>query len=446
MTSVYSKDLQIFNAAQFKDSVSEKDAANLYFTFGRVSPWANEANPDQANTSPQTVYEVWKNMIGAKRIVGNDIRHCIPRFNWTANTVYSAYDDTIDSLEFKSGNNPFYVMTSDWNVYKCLSNNYGEVSTVMPTSTTTIANFETTDGYIWKYMYTINSEERLKFITSDYIPVKTLVYNDGSPQWQVQEYSVDGAIDTILVTNPGSQYTTDNVSVVITGDGKEANAFIVRSNVTNTITNIIVDNRGYGYTYAAVDLVVANNVVFTGNTATARPIIGPPGGHGSDPLYELGGCNLLLDLRLIGSESDAFITNNDYRQIAIIDNPYYYATTIPASNTIFSQLTVVTLSGTSVQYLEDEYVYQGTSLANATFKGIVAQWDSPNNIIKLSNVQGTATSDLLIGDTSTASRFLDSVGNPDLNPYSGKILYINNILPIERSADQTESFRIVLKF
>ena len=79
-------------------------------------------------------------------------------------------------------------------------------------------------------------------------------------------------------------------------------------------------------------------------------------------------------------------------------------------------------------------------------KGIIAQWDSGNNIMKLTNVEGTPSAELLIGSQSTGARFLDSVTAPDLRPYSGKLLYINNIKPIERSSDQTESFKIILKF
>lgn len=441
MTSRFSKDIEIYSAKQFKESVSEPQSSNLYFTFGRVTPWANDAEPLQANTGSATIYDVWKNMIGAKRISGNDIRHVIPRHDWTANTVFNAFDNLTDSLDLH--NTAFYILTSDWNVYKCLSNNYGRPSTTMPSSTATISNFQTADGYIWKYMYTVNAEERLNYLTDSFMPVKTLVINDGSAQWLVQDSAIDGAIDTILLTNNGIGYTNTNVSIIITGDGIEANAFAQINTSTNTISSIVVDNRGSGYTYANVSIYQANNI---GSNASARVIMSPVGGHGRDPLSELGGSFLMLNLKLKSDEGGAFIVNNDYRQISIIEDPYYWLTTIPASNTTFSQLTVVSLNGVSAEYIEDEIVYQGTSLANAAFKGTVAQWDSSNNIMKLTNVEGTPTSELLIGSRSTGARFLDSVIAPDLRPYSGKLLYINNITPIERSIDQTESFKIILKF
>ena len=123
MASVNSIELSIFNAKQFKDSFSESEYANVYFTFGRTLPWENEALPPQADTSESSFYEIWSNMIGAKRITGNDARHCIPRFNWAANTVYTAYDNLIDSKDLKNANTQFYVITDEYRVYKRLSKN-----------------------------------------------------------------------------------------------------------------------------------------------------------------------------------------------------------------------------------------------------------------------------------------------------------------------------------
>ena len=43
----------------------------------------------------------------------------------------------------------------------------------MPTGTST--NILTTaDGYKWKFMYSISASDVIKFVTSDFIPVKTL--------------------------------------------------------------------------------------------------------------------------------------------------------------------------------------------------------------------------------------------------------------------------------
>lgn len=441
MSAIFSKYLEVFNAKQFKESVSEPSASNVYLTFGRCFPWSNDAAPPHANTSVSTFYEVWNNMIGGKKITGNDIRHCIPRFNWSNNTIYYAYDDLVDSRTLKRSNTQFYVVTDDWNVYKCLANNYGANSTSKPTSISTTNDFQTADGYVWKYMYTITAEERLRFVTSNYIPVKTLTVNDASLQWGVQNNATSGAIHNILLTNHGSGYTANDITITIVGDGQDANAFAVRNVTSNTISSIVIDNKGSDYTYANVTISSP-----TGSGAAARSIISPIGGHGSDPLTELGGSNLILHVQLKSVEGGKFPVTNEYRQVVLLEDPYVYGTSDAIANTVVSQTTFLNLTGTSAEYIEDEFVFQGSSLDSSTFSGRVVEWDSGNNRLKVTNTKGIITSELVIGANSSASRFVGSVTNPDMEAYTGKLLYIDNISPITRTIDQTEDFKLILNF
>ena len=441
MASVHSKYLDIFVAKQVKESVSEPSSSNVYLTFGKSNAWANEAVPPQANTSVASFNEIWKNMIGGKRVTGNNIRHAIPRFNWTANAIYNQYDHMIDTKDLLNPNNQFYIMTTDYNIYKCLSNNYGSMSTIQPNTTVTTSHFQTSDGYIWKYMYTLSAEERLRFLTPSFIPVKTIPYSDGSTQWTVQSQAVSGGIHVIEVTDGGSGYYTNTVSVVITGDGRDANAYALLNTTSQKVQSIVVDDVGYGYTYAAITLNSSNGV-----GATARAIISPTGGHGSDPVEELGGSYLIFNIQLKNNENGILTTHNDYRQIALIEDPFAHDSSNTISNSAISQLTVLTLTGTSAEYVEDEWVYQGISLDNFSFKGLITEWDSSNNVIKLSQVEGTPSKDLLVGSNTTASRFVTIIDPPDMQPYTGKLLYADNIAYIQRADDQTEDYKIVLNF
>lgn len=441
MTASRSKSLDIFVAKQVKEAVSEASSSNVYLTFGRSGAWANEAAPPQANTSVTNFNDIWKNMIGAKRITGNNIRHGIPRINWTSGTVYSAYDDLQDSLVLQATSNRYYVLTSEYNVFKCLWNNNGAASTVMPNILVTTTHFQTSDGYIWKYMYTLTAEDKLRFLTSSFMPVKTISNNDNSQQWLVQENAIDGAIHIINVTNAGSNYTANDVVVSITGDGLYANAFAILNTASNTVQSIVVDNLGYGYTFATISLQSS-----VGAGATARAIISPPGGHGSDALTELGGSYLITDLQLRDTEGGVLTTHGDYRQISLIEDPLLYATSNTSSLAAASQLTSLSLNGTSVEYTEDEWVYQGANFSTSFFKGYVVEWDSGNNIIKLSNTQGIPTKDLLIGANTTAARFVSSITNPTFQPRSGKLLYTDNMTAVLRADDQAEDYKIVLNF
>jgi hypothetical protein len=440
MTSSTFINLRVNNAEQFKEASAEPTPnTKIYLTYGKIFEWANDAAPPTTNTSMSTVYEVWKNMIGAKSITSADVSHVIPRNNWSANTVYIAYDHK--NTDLHNTNSAFYCVNSAYNVYKCIANNNSANSTTEPTSINPNIFTETADGYVWKYMYPISLADRLRFTTSDYIPVKNILTNDGSTQWLVQNTAIDGAVQSIKVSAAGSGYTnTDNVIITFGGDGSSLTASVNVNVTSQTVNSIIITNPGTGYTNAIGTITGGS-----GSGATAEAIISPPGGHGSNPLYELGGKDLLLNPRLINSEEDILPTTNDFRQIAIIKDPYTRGTTTVSSNVAITQVLTITTIGVG-DYDQDEIVYQGTSLAAATFSGQVVSWDSTNGVIKLINTEGTSSSDPLVGSNTAVSRFLSQTTEGDLKKYSGQLLYVDNIKPITRSAEQTEDFKIVIKF
>lgn len=118
----------------------------------------------------------------------------------------------------------FYVITTDNNVYKCLDNNNGAISTVKPYSLSH-ETFQLSDGYIWKYMYTLPNALINKFSTITDIPVTTAVRS---------AYYSGGAINSVTITNYGQDYTSTD-TLVVTGDGalkgnlKKINSFIIQS-------------------------------------------------------------------------------------------------------------------------------------------------------------------------------------------------------------------------
>jgi hypothetical protein len=156
----------------------------------------------------------------------------------------------------------------------------------------------------------------------------------------------------------------------------------------------------------------------------------------------------MLNVQLQDTEEGILSVDNDYRQVALLEEPNYYGTINTSSNLVFSQLTSLTMSESSstANYIKDEIVYQGSSYANASFKGVVVSWDLANVTLKLTNTEGAPSAQLLTGLTSTTARYLSSITDPDLQRYSGRLLYINNITPIERSSDQAEDYKIVLSF
>ena len=239
MPALVTNKFRIHNAKQFVEAFDEvsttsgaavSDASgllntNMYLFIGKTTAWSDDtAPPSPTDAVANTHYEHWRDMIAAKRITSADVSHVIPRKNWTNNTSYFAYTHNEGNLFSQN----FYVMTDEFNVYKCLANNdttsggaVGTTSTVKPTGTGT-SIIATADGYKWKFMYQISASDALKFVTPNYIPVDTVRRangflantNDGSPgqnQFDVENTAAsasggNGAIEVIQLTTRGSGY------------------------------------------------------------------------------------------------------------------------------------------------------------------------------------------------------------------------------------------------
>lgn len=211
-TKLDTKELSIQAAKSFiaslnaQDTDTVKKSTILYTVIGKNSSFVSEPTPDDIKeTNDYINVTVYDDAIGAKKIETSHVSHVTLRHNWETGTVYSMYRNT-DSNLFERN---FYVVTDDLNVYKCLDNNSGTASTIEPRGYD-LSPFTTSDGYTWKYMYSISTGDADKFLTTAYIPVKTIKTSDGSVesarQVEVQNASVNGAIQIIEGVNTGRNY------------------------------------------------------------------------------------------------------------------------------------------------------------------------------------------------------------------------------------------------
>lgn len=203
MTKLITQNFRTQMARQFVESFSESANTIYYVTGHKSTSFTNDAAvPDPENTQNYTHYELYDDMLFGKHVLPSDVKHMIRNIVWTSGTVYDMYDDLAANLQDKN----FYVSSLEsgsYHIFKCLFNNNGSASTDQPLFSEIDVQDEiylTTDGYQWKYMYSINSTNYLKFATSDYIP---FIENAN-----VTNAAVEGSINTILITNPGSQYNS----------------------------------------------------------------------------------------------------------------------------------------------------------------------------------------------------------------------------------------------
>ena len=433
MASLVTNKFRVHNAEQFVESFTEAANSVIYLGIGQVTSFPDDNNPPTPNNTVNVIeYTPWNEMYAAKRILGGDVTHALPRYNWTSGTVYTQYDNQTTDLV----SDDFYVMTDEYHVFKCLFNNGGIASTSKPTLPGTLTQrFTTADGYVWRFMYTVGTTAALKFLTNDYIPVQTLESDNGTNQWTVQSGAVDGAIEVVLVTNGGSGYFSGNTTVTITGDGTGATA---TANVSGgAVDGVTITNVGSGYTRATVSISGA------GASATGRAIISPKGGHGHDAVEELGGKYVIMNARLDGNEANTFSTSNEFRQVSVIRDPFAYGTTDRALSVLQRQTYRYTLSGVSGTFQIDELVEDAGSNS-----AVVVEWNaSSNNLFTKTPLNlEFASAAVLTGNTSGATGTVAVVSTPGLEPYSGDILYVENRVPIARADDQIEDIKLIIQF
>lgn len=415
----------------------------MYVILGKPLPWnsGTEVVPT-ASESQEEIYNIHRNGMFAKQVSYENASLVTRRINWTTGTVYSTYDQAVNL--FVNDDIDFYVLNSKDQVFKCLSNNNDSESTTEPQltiSTTSLEEpfVETSDGYKWKYLYTLTSTQKQKFMDDNWMPV---TYNKF-----VKAAAVPGSIDIIELDNPGTNYTDGTLQsiITITGDGTGA---VVKANVSGgEIQNFIIQNRGSGYSYADVTINDVSGGV--GQNASAHVVVSPFDGHGYDPVYELLAYNIMFNSDFSGIEGGIFPAENDYRQVSLIHNPVFLTstgsvTTHGETGTLYTKVKVSPGAGI---FNNDEIVFQGLTYSDATFTAKIISFDEVSNYLYLNDVRGTLENNKSIkGYTSGEIRVVNSNTTPSIQPYSGKVLYISDILPVRRDPSQTERVRFILSF
>lgn len=483
------------------DILAGADRDRLYVFIGRPQPWDNEnAAPDPID-SLQEFSDTFADMISLKRVLANDTIQVIRRVDWIPpeqttgglGYVYDMYRHDYSSTKTASSgatklyDADFYVVNSSYQAYKCIYNGTspadpnGKPSTVEPTGTST-SIITTADGYRWKYMYTIPVGMVLKFFSNEYMPVlqDTAVISD----------AVGGEIDTVIITSSGAGYNNGTYeNVPIKGDGIGGRVSFVIDG--GRLVSATVTSGGSGYNFGKVIVDEVNGIGSgTGSGGVVEVVIPPIGGHGSGPTIELGGYRVMINTKFTYAEgSGDFPTDNDYRRIGLIINPYKYGTTELASEITLSSTKAAIFSPTFTgQFQTDEIITQSRTIGGqqVTARGRVISWNNTTKLLKfyqnrIDGIFPEFTGSLIqfeggnpiVGSTSGSSAdpdinfpivagtstrvinnteydlgmsFTNGYANPEVDPNSGQIIYIDNRGAITRAGDQIEDIKIVVEF
>ena len=601
MPALVTNKFRIHNAKQFVESISESASVggttvtstsdgsttaldtNYYLFIGRSTDWSTAktyhgtsegggtatdvAPPTPIDTTQHTEFQHWRDMLSAKKVTSSDVKHLMPRVNWTTGRYYQEYKDSVNTsvlLANTTGNDsggtsrtwePMGIVSSAFNVYKVLSNNGNVASTVEPTSVDTSQGVTqtTSDGYKWKYLYTISASEALKFVTSAYVPVKQMrdansygqgsttgmPTDDGSTQYDIEVSAVNGALDTFEITGTQSGYGflnsigTGNVSatntshillastasssddyynntsiyfsngqfrkvtdyvgstrvalldtalpaqpantgyghtaniapyVTIRGDGDGNARAVATQNATDTdaIGSVLVVAVGANYTTSnTVVEIKSGGLSSSGTGASVTPVVSPKGGHGYDPVSELGGYFVMVNVKLEQSESGDFTTGNDFRKIGLLKNPNANTTHPYTAATALQALPVAYTGQTSTNMAADTVITGATSGATAVIVDITTGSPSTTGTFHaIGHGPGTsssngydskpgslvATENISWSSPGSGTATLTTITAGEMEPMTGEIIYIENRAPVTRASDQTEDIKLIIEF
>ena len=434
---------------QFLQAIFDEaqDSANYYYIgIGRSEDW------DSADTTPTPINrerdeKLFRHSLQSVK-TASAYSFVVPRYNWTSGTVYNAYNDNVSGQPSVS----YYVITDENKVYTCVrqgkdANGVAIISTVKPDHTDTSLVPET-DGYVWKYLYTVTTTDANNYLTANFFPVKFV--DSASPvdadfqQFIIQNAAIPQQIVGYRVTSAGTGFTSDP-AVTVLGDGSGARARAVVT-TTGIIGAIEVDDSangfplGTGYTQANVTISGGG-----GTGATAVPVYGPKAGLGADPRDDLRSVAMMFNVKPSGREQGDFVIGNDFRQIGLLRNPTLYDSDEQFTETQGRALKAMNLSSVSGTFSEDDIIVGGTSTARA----VIDYYDDSSQIWYHQNEE-TGFVPFINGEgvsTSTGSATADSAAiAPEVDPYSGDLLYIDNrTQAITRSEQQTEDIKIVIQ-
>jgi len=522
MPSLVSDNFRVFAAEQFMEALEEpldssgnplsdsstealRDRSKVYIFIGRSQTWNAERysglgfNDIDTIPSPTDSFdelsEIYDDMIAMKRITRSDVNQVIRKRTWKTNTRYDMYKHNYSTgYQSATGANKlydsqFYVMNSNYDVYKCIyngetpANPNGVVSTVEPTGTST-SIFTTSDTYRWKYMYTLGINDFVKFVSSDFMPVKT--------DSNVVSAAASGAVDQALVRNVGTGLTAGTYFAPVIGDG--STLAVVTFTVSNTApiagqidpATVSLAVVGVGYTYGKINLAECYSTLAAAQARSVSPtdlsagspsidaIVSPPDGHGSNVVRELGGYRVMVNkaVEFLDGAGDV-PTDMQFRRFGLVSDPQTPGNSDLTSSTAAVCKAIKFPAASSVNYTIGEVITQATTGA----KGKVIHWDSVNKILRYfqneytavdqtgnnkykltefsgSNAitgaqSGTAlTPDTAASGTTTVAgrAFTTGYSASEVKKFSGSILYIENRKTIIRSDDQIEDIKLVIEF
>jgi len=427
---------------------------NVYLFVSKTHDNNNENIKEIANTENYytSIHNPIREMVFGKKILPTDVSPVVERYNWASNTVYQAFynkSNTLFTVNESDIEKSFFVYTSSGNVYKCIDNNSSSESTVEP-SHVDLTPREESDGYLWKYMYSVPSGS--KFVTEEYIPVVSNTEIGVNTKQSIDRvFLKSGGNNYVEYTNGSVQSTISSSQFIIENKNLSFSnglVFTPENNFFNN-TSILLFEPG----------AKANGSLFTINTydsSSHEIVIDGTHSFSGSTKYEI-----TPRIRIVGDGANATalaVVNDTTKSITQIDvkssgDSYSFANVIIDSNTgagATAEAVIAPRKGHGHDPHEelgsDKIMYAITIEGNESntitanlqngFRtvGILSN-PSPANVAFTGTVSTTSGQNIITG---TGTEFETIFTNPTLGPVAGATLSaVNTAILSNTSASNT---------
>lgn len=295
--------------------------AKMSFVLGHTSSY----DKGTVDINDNVCNHVYDSMISAIRVDSSEIDVVALRNQYKSGFVYPQYDDKT--------NEPYHV-TNDDNVYICLSNNNGAVSTQPPTGTL-LNNIIRSDGYVWAFIGKVNDVDLGSI--NKYITIPTAVY-------KTNEVGSISRIDNIVSTSTNFDKAP---KYKIIGSGTNA-VFDISLDGVGNVNYIACANGGFGYGQTDI-IAISDNFDGTGAEVNLKVVDGKVQLDSFTNGTGYNECSILIVGDGTGALADFTTLSGSVTDVSIIDEGEGYtwakAVVFSSERAILAQLKLLSLNG-----------------------------------------------------------------------------------------------------
>ena len=235
--------------------------------------------------------------------------------------------------------------------------------------------------------------------------------------------------------------------------GTRAIAYGVLNN-EGTLTSVNFQTKGSGYTFAQA--TVSKPPAIELSSTTAKTIMSPNGGHGSDPVHELFMSRVATVTSFVTDTNTSIPPTNTFTKVGLVKNPTFRDSTHPAD---FDNRTLLIINGVQLTDLQASVGFHvSQTIGTQTVSGTIHQITKigGNTQLYIVDAVGPYSAEFSTGSfsikqtsTSTNTTYVGTINTITLDkytPYTGEVMHFVDFDPITRTETSKEKVKLIFDF